>query len=115
MYSLASSSKLLFEVPQGSVLVPLKIYVYTLTIGAIVKFHELNYHIYSDDTKVYLSFGINEPHNALAKLNACLFDIRRDIQSWMITNKLKISDDKTEFFIIGSPHTHSKLSAVHFL
>ena len=61
--------------------------------------------------QVYLSNDIDEPHNSLAKLNACL----SDIWSSMLTNKLKINNDKTELLIIGSPHTHSKLSAVHVL
>ena len=35
------------------------------------------------------------------------------IRFWMINNKLKVNDDKREVLIVGSPHTHSKLSAVH--
>ena len=47
---------------------------------------------------------------ALGKINACISDIRR----WMILNKLKINDVKTEFIVFRSPmlkHGLSDLSA----
>ena len=98
-------AEILFGVPQGSVMGPFLFCVYTLPIGAIIKAHGLNYAIYADDTQVYLRFDVNDPQTALEKMNACLLDIR----TWMITKKLKINDDKTEFVTIGSPNMHSKL------
>ena len=71
----------------------------------------MQYSIYADDTQVYLSFDLKDATNALQKLNSCLSDIR----SWMIENKLKINDDKTEFLIIASPHSHKKLTDNHSL
>ena len=80
-------------------------------MGAIIKYHGLQYSIYADDTQVYLSFDLKDAKNALQRLIACLSDIR----SWMIRNKLKINDDKTEFLIIASPHSHKQLSDEHCL
>ena len=43
---------------------------------------------------------------ALGKINACISDIRR----WMILNKLKTNDAKTEFIVFRSPMLKHDLS-----
>ena len=60
----------------------------------------MNYHIYADDTQIYCAFKINSLDEILDSIGACIADIR----SWMVMNKLKINDDKTEFLLITSPH-----------
>ena len=83
-------------VPQGSVLGPLKLCLYLLLLGAILKYHGIGYHIYADDTQLYISFKCNNPLASFPKLNNCISDIR----VWMIKNKLKINDSKTEFIVL---------------
>ena len=60
---------------------------------------KINYHIYADGTQIYCAFEINSLNEILASICDCIADIRY----WMIKNKFKINDDKTEFLLITSP------------
>ena len=59
-------------------------------------------------TTLNVSFKCKQPLEAILKLNICLADIRR----WMITNKLKINDLKTEFIVFRSPQLKCDLSGL---
>ena len=80
-------------VPQRSVLGPLKSCLYLLPMSAILKYHKIGYHVYADDTELYISFKCKQILESVLQVNSCLSGIRR----WMITKKLKIIDSKTEF------------------
>ena len=87
--------------PQGSVFGPLGYTVYTLPVGDIARYHNVSYYLYADDTQLYTTFDPKIPGsrtNAILKLEKCISDIR----DWMTINKLKLNDEKTEFFIASS-------------
>ena len=59
-------------------------------MSAILKYHKIGYHLYADDTQLYIFFKCKQPLEVISKVNSCLSDIRW----WMITNRLKINDSK---------------------
>ena len=95
-------------VPQGFVLGLLKFCIQLLPLGAILKYHSIGYHIYADDTHLYLSFKCDNPLITLFKLVNCISDIR----VLMIKNKTKINDSKTECIVFRSPQAKQDLSGL---
>ena len=94
---------------QGSCLGPLLFVVYVSKIFEIVDKHNLEIHCYAGDSQLYLSFCPNNIANqeaALARVERCIEDIR----DWMLNDKLKLNDDKTEFIIIGTLQQLAKVS-----
>ena len=69
-----------------------------------------NTHFYNRTQRVQIdiSFICKQPLEAISKVNSCLSDIRR----WILTNKLKINDSKTEFIVFGSLQLRCGLSGL---
>ena len=91
-----------YGIPQASLLGPLLFMIYTILIGAIARLHNLEIHIYADDTQLYVFFKMKDPisqQKALCTLQSCITEIR----AWMVTNKVHLNDDKTEFLAICAP------------
>ena len=85
--------------------------LYTSSVADIIKSHDLQYHLYADDTQLYITFKTDFDDDAcLAKLRVehCVEEIDR----WMISNKLKLNDDKTELIVFSSKFRQDPVSAM---
>ena len=88
-------------VPQRFVLDPLLYLFYTSPIVDIIKFHNLQYHLFADDIQLYISFKTDCSYDlSLAKrrVECCV----NDIDCWMVNNGFKLNQDKTELVFISS-------------
>ena len=75
--------------------------VYTSPIGKIIKHHGLQYHLYADDSQLYVSFKSGSQEEMLmakSKLELCI----KDIDIWTVNNGLKLNHDKSELLIFSS-------------
>ena len=93
--------------PQGSCIGPFGFKLYTKPLTEIAKQHNINIHLYADDTQLYTTFEPEESEEAMDRLEQCIEDIRKG----MASHYLKLNDSKTEFMIFESPHDTTKVTA----
>ena len=91
-------------VPQGAILPPLLFCIYINDLPGAPQFSQLE--SYVDDSKVLLSFPVNDVNNAKTKLEKDL----RNVAFWCCKNDLLINPDKTKFMLIGTRQMMSKHS-----
>ena len=88
-----------FGVPQGSVLGPILFTLYTTPLGAIARKCQLDFHLYADNTQLYMAFKLNNAESlplVISNIQNCVVDIK----SWMTANMLQLNMDKTEVVVL---------------
>ena len=106
--NLSQSRYLSCGVPQESCLGPLLFTMYASKLFDIIKGHLFCTHAYADDTQLYLSFKpvtTSSQSDAVDAMERCVSPIR----CWMIKDKLKVNDSKTEFILVGTRQQLAKV------
>ena len=73
--------------------------IYTIELSWILKKHNVNFKLYGDDTQFY--FSITTIQSTMSKIK----EVMTDIKNWMVKQRLKLNDDKTECIIFGTENT----------
>ena len=97
-------------VPHGFCLGPLLFNIYVSKLFEIIKMHlSCNVHGFADDTQLYPSFKPDScvsQEAAVIAMQSCI----QDIHYWMLTDRLMLNVDKTEFRILGTRQQLAKVT-----
>ena len=100
-----------YSLPQGSIIGPQGFILYTSPVGDVIRRHNICFHCYADDIRLYTAFDHKIPGDCeqdMERITLCISDINR----WMVRNKLQLNQDKTEFFVVTSPRVLNLVSNI---
>ena len=83
--------------------------MYASKLFSVWEDHLPEVHSYADDTQLYVSFKPNGDADQSSAVTA-MQNYINDVKKWMLTDKLKLNDDKTEFILIETRQQLAKVS-----
>ena len=94
----SSSLPLKYSVPQGSVLGPIHFTIYSHSVSGKIREHNISYQKFADDTQLHKASQPTEFQCLVSDFESCFLSVK----AWMLSNKLKLNDEKTETMLVGS-------------
>ena len=105
----SDDSDIVYAVPQASVFGPILFTICKEPIGHTCGHHDLDYHLFANDSQLYASFRVNnrnDPDFLLAHIKLCTLDIK----IFMSSSRLCMNDGKTEVVVLSSPANRHRFS-----
>ena len=93
--------RLLYGVPQGSVLGPIVFVLYTKPLDDIFERHSVCHHSFADDTQMQNSSFLVQLDTTISAMQECASEIK----SWSTLSRLQMNAGKTEAMIVMSKRT----------
>ena len=106
--SFSEESTLLCGVPQGSVLGPILFSIYTSSLGKVIESFGIGRQFFADDTQLLNSFSPKP--DEVARVVKNLENCCSKIKEWMLFNRLKLNDDKTEVILLGPEERRNSIN-----
>ena len=85
--------------------------LYADPLGHVIAEHDVEHHLYADDTQIYISLSGSEALESLTDLESCL----TDVFTWMTNSKLMLNPSETEFIIIGFKNQRETLKYIPYI
>ena len=80
--------------------------MYIQPLSDLLKDHGFDFQKYADDTQLFKSALPEDIPTLLCTVEKCISSVK----DWMLRNKLKLNDGKTEAMCVASAHTFSKVN-----
>ena len=104
--SLSEVNNITTGVPQGSVLGPILFNAYIAPLAKLLHQHNMQHHLYVDDTQLYVIFPPTDHMQALARMEACI----QEVKTWLCDNGLVMNENKSEAIVIRSPSLRTPIA-----